>query len=134
MVQNTHSPAGIGVIPNLDRLARKMTDEGNEMIIETLFSLPGQPLCLINCYLPSGMATEAKEKFPADIDALLEICAKYSGSHIIIIGDLNQDHYHRDSVKEQRTCSFLTEQSQGSGSEKPSLHLYQSLPCPQIFS
>ena len=44
------------------------TDEGNQRILVTLFNFDDCPLCVINCYLPSGSSAKAIELFREDID------------------------------------------------------------------
>jgi endonuclease/exonuclease/phosphatase family metal-dependent hydrolase len=116
-VQNTHRPAGRGGVatlwtPNLDKYARRLDEEGNERILVTLFDMASNPLCVINCYLPSGTAHEAVNKFKDDLDALHELCMKYGQTHnILILGDLNQDHYHRSGEKERRMTRLIQEQT-----------------------
>ena len=80
-----------------------MDGDGNKRILVTFFALPHTPLCTINCYLPSGTVPEAVTRYKGDFDAIHEICIKYGQTHnILLLGDLNQDHYHRDGIKEHR--------------------------------
>ena len=77
------------------------TDEGNTRVLVTLFDLPGYSLCIINCYLPSGQSGDAISKYREDVDVIFEITMKFRGSYeVLIIGDLNEDHFNRDSIKE----------------------------------
>jgi hypothetical protein len=42
------------------------------------------------------------DNFLEDIDRIHEIIVKYSPTHeILVMGDLNKDHYNRDSRKER---------------------------------
>ena len=76
--------------------------ESSSRILITTINFPINPICLINCYLPSGSSKKAMENFTEDIDKLHAVVNQFSDTHeIIIMGDLNQDHYNRDSKKEK---------------------------------
>ena len=46
------------------------------------------------------------------MDALHELCMKYESSHYIVIcGDLNADHYHRNNIKERKLKELIREDS-----------------------
>ncbi len=116
MLPNTHCPGGQGGVATLwaewlDPYALKADEEGNERIVCTLFNIPGRPLCVINCYLSSGNSNQALVTFHSDIDMLHELVTKYSQSHeVIIAGDLNEDHYHRNSSKEKQLKNLIGSQ------------------------
>ena len=77
-------------------------EEGNCRIQVLTCSIPGAPLCIINCYLPSGTSKEAVDTFSEDIDVIFELTEKYSASYeVVILGDLNADHYNRGNRKER---------------------------------
>ena len=80
----------------------------NSRILVTLFNFPGAPVCVINCYLPSGNKKEACTRFKEDMDRLVVLYETYSQSHsVLIIGDLNEDHFHRSSPKEKATLDLI---------------------------
>ena len=77
-------------------------DEGGSRILVTAFRIPTAPFTIINCYLPSGTAKANLVRFREDLDILRELIAKYSSlGDVLLVGDLNSDIYHRDSVKEK---------------------------------
>ena len=93
----------------ISHLIQPLPLEGNNRIQAILCSLP-TPLCVVNCYLPSGTSQVAKNLFSEDIDILYEIMQKYKHSHeILIMGDLNEDHTNRNSCKERQMKSFIEE-------------------------
>ena len=84
--------------------------EGNSRILLTRVNLPSNPMCIINCYLPSGNSKAAKELFFEDLDTLHELIETYSSSHdILIMGDLNMDHFHRSGPKETAFIKLMEE-------------------------
>ena len=86
------------------------TMEGNERILVTCLSIPNNPLCIINCYLPSGNSRVAMSKFVEDIDLLHTIIERYATTHeILLMGDLNEDHYNRSSKKEKMIRDMIKE-------------------------
>ena len=110
--RRTSGQGGVAIIideslgPYLDPESR----DGNERILVTTFKTGKTPICIINCYLPSGTSSTANETFTEDIDAIHVIIQKYGSSHhILLIGDLNMDHYHRQGVKEKRFAKFMVE-------------------------
>ena len=79
------------------------------MLITTL-NIDSNPLCVINCYLPSGTTPDALYKFNEDMDALHIVLGKYCNTHeIILIGDLNEDHFHRTGSKEKMMLNLVKE-------------------------
>ena len=58
--------------PELDPYVTR-TDEGNSRILLTTFDIPGNHLCIINCYLPSGTSPQAISKYREDVDVLYEL-------------------------------------------------------------
>ena len=79
----------------------KASKEGNERILVTLYEPPGEiPVCIINAYLPSGNSSDALRGFLEACDIIHEIIIKYTSYDIILTGDLNEDHYHRNTQKE----------------------------------
>ena len=84
-------------------------NEGNSRILVTPINIPGSPLCLINCYLPSGTSKAAVEKFEDDMDRLHTILAQYSTHEQLIMGDLNEDHFNRNGRKEKCFRSLMEE-------------------------
>ena len=112
--ENSRRVAGYGGVSTIwtDKMNpyAKRRDEGNARIVVTTFSIPGSPICVINCYLPSGQSKEAVETFLADIDKLHVIIYKYSTEfEVIVIGDLNEDHFNRSSNKEKRTRKLIND-------------------------
>ena len=80
----------------------KRSDEGNARIILVFLDLPKYPVCIINCYLPSGNSKEAMQKYREDIDMLYELINKYKDRYdILLAGDLNEDHANRNNKKEK---------------------------------
>ena len=68
------------------------------------------PVCLVNCYLPSGNDSEAVFNFSNDIDALNELIVKFGPTHhLVICGDLNADHCNRNGTKEKRLMNLIQE-------------------------
>ncbi len=111
-VSNLHCPTGHGGVAtlwddSLNLYARKC-DDGNERILVMLFEFPGSPLCLINCYLPSGTGNTVVDTFKDDIARLTEIILKYQTTHeILVAGDLNEDHFRRKNAKEICTINMI---------------------------
>ena len=102
---------GIAVIwkDSMDHLMRPAEKEGNARIQVVTCNLT-TPVCLINCYLPSGNSKTAIEIMREDIDALYEITEKYSPTHeIVLIGDLNVDHHNRKNKKEEILLKFIAD-------------------------
>ena len=86
------------------------TEHGNSRILVTTFDFPGSPLCVINCYLPSGTASDAIQKYNEDTDIIFETTLKFGRSHdVLIIGDLNEDHFRRDKTKERAVKKLIIE-------------------------
>lgn len=84
--------------------------EGNSRILLTKINLPHNPLCVINCYLPSGNSKAARDTFMEDLDMLHELLETYSSTHdVIIMGDLNVDHFHRKGPKELAFLQLVKE-------------------------
>ena len=88
---------------------KPILEEGNCRIILTECSLE-TPLCIINCYLPSGNSKQAVTDFDEDMNVLTEILSKYKSTHkVILLGDFNADHYHRCGPKERQLLQLLRE-------------------------
>ena len=106
MLENQRSPSvrgGIATLwsPDLDPFVQRL-EEGNTRILVTVFDFPESPFCILNCYLPSGTAPKALENFLEDIDMIRELILKYSDKyHVLLIGDLNEDHFNRNGLKER---------------------------------
>ena len=95
--------------PKHNKSVRKQHHDSTDRIIVTLFMLT-QKICIINCYLPSGTTTEAVDLFKEDMDILNEIITKYEQNHtILLLGDLNADHYHRNATKEKALKKLIEE-------------------------
>ena len=62
---------------------KPILEEGNCRIILTECSLE-TPLCIMNCYLPSGNSKQAVTDFDEDMDVLTEILSKYKSTHQVI--------------------------------------------------
>ncbi len=83
-------------------------EDGNSRIAVTTFTIPGSPLCIINCYLPSGNSKEAVTLFREDLDKLHHLIDKFGETfEVVVIGDLNEDHFHRFSAKENLTKDLI---------------------------
>ena len=92
---------------DLNPYARCMKEDSRRIIV-TVFSIPNNPLCVVNCYLPSGTTSVAIEKYKDDIGALKELLTKYSESNeVVIMGDLNADIYSRNGIKEKILKNFI---------------------------
>ena len=105
-ISNVCRPTGQGGVATIwsERLNPYVTklDDGNERILVTLFDLPESPLCLINCYLPSGTHPSAITKFRDDIGCIQALIHKFTPSYqVMILGDLNADIYNRNLHKEK---------------------------------
>ena len=107
LLDPSHKPSARGGVATfwkkqLDPHVTKSPKEGNERILVVTIEIPGnKPLCIINCYLPSGNAATAIELFLEDIDLLNELLYKYKTTcQIILLGDLNEDHHNRNLLKE----------------------------------
>ena len=86
------------------------SEEGNTRILVTLFSIPSSPVCIINCYLPSGTSADAISKFREDLDLIHGIIVKYQDKHdVLVIGDLNEDHFGRLKIKEVLAKELIQE-------------------------
>ena len=114
LLPNTHRPGGRGGVAtlwkeHLSPYANSQEDDGNERIIVTTFNIPSFPLCVINCYLPSGNSTDALSYFREDMDVLHTLLVKFENYNIVIAGDLNEDHFHRCSMKEKRIKELIEE-------------------------
>ncbi len=91
-------------------LYARRCDEGNERVLVTCFEIPDNPICCINCYLPSG--NSAAQAYAECIDILHEVITKYSQSHLVLIaGDLNADIMRRESIKERLLKDLINEHS-----------------------
>ena len=94
----------------MDPYMKSAPTEGNERILVTLCNLPTRPMCFINCYLSSGTSSMAVEYFLEDMDCLSEIIIKYRTEYeIVLAGDINADHHHRNGTKEKRFRDLLQE-------------------------
>ncbi|CAC5413848.1 unnamed protein product [Mytilus coruscus] len=68
----------------------KTLDDGNERIIVVEINCSPQPICLINCYLPTSGYSNTAVKYQENLDLLEIIIQKYCDSHqIILVGDMN---------------------------------------------
>lgn len=86
---------------SLNQFAHK-SDEGNERILVTIFNIRDNPVCLINCYLPSGTQAETIVRFREEMGCLQSLLQKYSSSHeILLLGDLNEDIHGHNLSKER---------------------------------
>ena len=109
---NTTGKGGVAIIWNgkVSPYMAKMAEDSTSRILVSLCNLPKSPLCIINCYLPSGTHKRAIDKFREDIDILQELLLKYQATHeVIIIGDLNADHYHRHNLKENLLLQLIAD-------------------------
>ena len=102
------------------------TEEGNERILLTTFTIPDHLICIINCHLPSGTSSEAIAIFEEDQDIIYELTVKYSESHkVLILGDLNEDHHNRDKAKERLMKNLIRDLAlEDLGSDSSSEHTY----------
>jgi exonuclease III len=95
--------------PSLNKHAKKKVQDSSERILVTCFDTPTK-ICIVNCYLSSGPSKQAYELYAEDIDRIEEIITKYDQSHeVIILGDLNTDHFHRNGDKEKRLKRLISE-------------------------
>ena len=93
---------------DIDEYAIRQEEDSTDRILVTCFNLPGNPICIVNCYLPSGKASSAMEKFREDLDKLGIIVEKYAATYeILITGDVNVDHYNRTGTKETLWTDWL---------------------------
>ena len=94
-----------------DPYITQLPKEGNVRILVIIIAIPGNtPICLINCYLPSGNTPCAIELYLEDIDVLHELLCKYKYTHLTILtGDLNEDHHNRNHVKERKMKELIKE-------------------------
>ena len=77
-------------------------------VLITTLEFPAYPLCVLNCYLPSGNSKEATEKFMEDIDTIDSLINRYKATHeVIIMGDLNEDHFQRKGKKEKAVRQLI---------------------------
>ena len=77
-------------------------------VLITTLEFPAYPLCVLNCYLPSGNSKEATEKFMEDIDTIDSLINRYKATHeVIIMGDLNEDHFQRKGKKENAVRQLI---------------------------
>ena len=113
-LQNSHIPGGHGGVatlwkPWLEKFVHKV-EEGNERILVTLLDIPKQPLCVINCYLSSGTSSGAVSTFTEDLASLKELIIKYSDRYeVMVLGDLNEDHFNRNGKKEKLMSTLIAE-------------------------
>ncbi len=85
-------------------------DEGNTRILVTLFDLPGAPICILNCYLPSGTSKQAVENYTEDMVVISDLIDKYKHSHTVaVMGDLNADFHNRKGKKEEMLQRVISE-------------------------
>lgn len=112
-VQHTRGKGGVATLwaEWMDPYARQLQEKGNERILVTLFDLPSRPLCVINCYLPSGTSTTAVNTFMEDMDTIHELICKHGHEReVIIAGDINADHHHRSNRKENRLRELIEDE------------------------
>ena len=84
--------------------------EGCNRILVTTLDLPGNPICIANCYLPSGNSKDALGKFEEDADRIHDIVSRFSQTHeVVIMGDLNEDHFNRNLKKERAIKQIILE-------------------------
>ena len=77
-------------------------NDGNSRMVVTTLNLKAGPVSIINCYLPSGNKPEAEANFREDIDCINVLLEQLGATHDVLLnGDLNQDHFHRNSPKER---------------------------------
>ena len=111
--RSSHGRGGVATFwkKSFDPYVTRLPKEGNERILVVIVTLPGNsPICLINCYLPSGTSSCAVELFFEDIDILHELLAKYKVTHLtILLGDINADHHNRDGKKERKLRELISE-------------------------
>lgn len=73
---------------------QKQLNEGNLRMVVTIFEFTPSPspLCIVNCYLPSRPNTGRLQ--------IQELVCKVEELHqILIIGDINEHHFHCNSPK-----------------------------------
>ena len=117
LLDPSHKPAagrgGVATLwkRQLDPHVTRSPKEGNERILVVTFETPGnKPICIINCYLPSGNAAAAIELFLEDIDLLNELLYKYKTTcQVLLLGDLNVDHHNRNHLKEIKMKQLIKE-------------------------
>ena len=86
----------------------KTTKDGNERILPVILKLPhADPLCIINCYLPSGNSRAALETYAEDLAHIKELVEKHKDCNILIAGDLNADILHRNAKKEVTLATLI---------------------------
>ena len=109
--RRTSGQGGVATIFS-DRVAPYVdppTQDSNGRILISTINLGETPLLIINCYLASGNSAEALAKFQEDMDAIHITIQKYPRHEVLFIGDLNEDHYHRKSPKENSMINFIKE-------------------------
>ena len=101
--------------------------ESSNRILITPMAIPGHPICIINCYLPSGNSKDALRNFQEDIDKIHCLLEKYEDFEILVIGDLNMDHYSRDSVKEKQVKDLIEQhQLRDMGKDTEEINTYDN--------
>ena len=114
ILEHSHRITGHGGVATLWKKhlnvnMKPVDEEGNCRILVTEYNSK-PPVCIINCYLPSGKSKQATDNFEEDIDTLNVLLAKYRSSHqIIMLGDFNADHYHRKGRKEKMLQELVRE-------------------------
>ena len=89
--------------PSLNKFAKKQKEDSTDRILVTTFETASSKLCIVNCYLPSGNTPEAVTRFTDDIARISELIDKYHINHdVILVGDLNADHYHRPTQNKEK--------------------------------
>ena len=119
----------------------KRSNEGNSRVMVTLAELPNEkPICIINSYMPSGKTPDVIQAFLENADIVHEIIVKYDSSHDIWFGgDLNEDHYHRNSQKERKIKEILEEHGLTKVlnllmNSHMSIHIWDTLPILTTYS
>ncbi|VDI34484.1 Hypothetical predicted protein [Mytilus galloprovincialis] len=82
---------------------RNQGKDGNNRVQAIEISTAGNPICLINVYLPSRGTDSGHDAYRAALDTLKEIILKYQETHsIIIAGDFNASfiRHYKDSQDE----------------------------------
>ena len=82
--------------------------EGNARILPLCLKLQNKDICIINCYLSSGNASESYFHFIEELAILQAIVEKYISTHsVILAGDLNADILNRNTRKEKALWKLI---------------------------
>ena len=113
-IDNSRRSSGTGGVATI--LDKKLepfilpeSTDGNDRIQVNTLKIGDHRICIVNCYLPSGTSRIAVDKYEEDLDALHIILQKYATHDMLIIGDMNADHYNRNGAKERKMTDLISE-------------------------